>query len=276
MAKEPINTTGEAATIADLAVRAQGVPSIIKTDDGQVFLLHPAGYDYVEVTPDNSVPVLQPKIIDQAVTLQNVDALVAYVERFKGEASLMFADIEASRIVAAIDYHGKDEPSLVKHRGTLALPFSEEWKIWRELDGKLQQQLDFARFIEENNPDISAPPAADLLEAVRDLQARRQVNFIKAVRTSSDNENFEFSDETEARTRGGLELPTQFVLHLPVYFGEPPTEIRAFLRWRLDEGKLWLGIKLHRAEHVRQAAFRQIVTSVVERTGVDVIFGKIG
>lgn len=275
MAKET-NQSSEAATIADLAVRALGAPSVIKTDDGKTFLIHPEGFDCRDVTPTNALEVLPPKIIEQAVTLQNADALVAYVERFKGVGTLMFADIDASRIVAAIDYHGTDKPSLVRHKGTLALPFSEEWKIWREIDGKLQQQLEFARFLEENNPDIKAPAAADLLEAVRDLQARRQVNFIKAVRTSSDNENFEFTDETEARTRDGIELPTQFVLSLPVYFGEPPTELRAFLRWKLDDGKLMLGIKLHRAEHVRQASFKAIVTAVVERTGVDVIYGKIG
>lgn len=267
----------ETAAIADLAVRAAGVPTIIKSDDGQQFLLHPAGFDFEDITLKNAMPVLPPKRIDQQVTLQTADALVAYVERFKSVVgnSLMFADIEQSRIVAALDYHGADEPSLVTHKGTLQLAFSEEWKTWTSIDGKMQQQLDFARFIEECAPDIHAPPAADLLEAVRDLQARRTVNFIKAVRTSADNECFEYTDNTEARTKGDLELPTKFVLYLPIYFGEPPTEVHAFLRWKLDDGKLLLGIKLHRAEHVRQAAFQAIATAVAERTGVDVVYGRI-
>lgn len=275
MAKDEPKTS-EAASIADLAVRAAGVPSVIITPAGKELLVLPEGFSAREETPPNKLGLLPPKLIDQAVTLQNADALVAYVERFKSDHSLMFADIVASRIVAAIDYHGPKQPSLVKHKGTLELPFSEEWKVWSAIDGRLQQQLDFARFVEENSPDVISPSAADLLEAVRDLQARRTVNFIKAVRTSSDNENFEYVDNTEARSKGGLEIPTQFKLSLPVYFGEPPTEIRAFLRWKLDDGNLTLGIKLHRAEHVRQAAFRSIVTAIVERTGVDVIFGKIG
>jgi hypothetical protein len=38
---------------------------------------------------------------------------------------------------------------------------------------------------------------------------------------------------------------------------------------------LTLGIQLHRAEHVRQAVFKQIVTQVAERTGCLAVFGKI-
>jgi len=138
-----------------------------------------------------------------------------------------------------------------------------------------QSQLDFARFIEENAPDIKAPDAGTLLEAVRDLQARRNVSFVAAVRTASDNESFEYHDNTEARTKGDLELPTKFLLSLPVYFGDPPLELQAFLRWRMTEGKLSLGIKLHRAEHVRQAAFQQIVVAVHEHTGVLPVYGAI-
>ena len=116
----------------------------------------------------------------------------------------------------------------------------------------------------------------DTLEAVRDLQAHRKVNFVKAVRTASDNENFEYTDESKATTKGGIELPTKFKLGLPVYFGEPPTEVYAFLRWAIDSdrGGLTLGIQLHRAEHVRQAVFKQIVLGVSDRTSCSAVFGK--
>jgi uncharacterized protein YfdQ (DUF2303 family) len=165
---------------------------------------------------------------------------------------------------------------LVQHKATLDLPYSEEWKTWSAINGQLKPQLEFARFIEENAPDIKAPDAASLLEAVRDLQARRNVNFIQAVRTSSDNESFEFTDNTEARTKADLELPTKFTLSIPVYFGDPDAEVPAFLRWKLDDGKLLLGIKLHRAEHIRQAAFNLIVTDAMEKTSLLAVFGKLG
>jgi uncharacterized protein YfdQ (DUF2303 family) len=266
----------EADRVAELAVKAAGVATIVKSDNGRVFLLVPQGYAHHDITLDHALDVLRPKAIAQGVTLQNADALVDYVKSFKSEASLLFADMQTSTIVAAIDYHAVDKPALVKHKATLSVPFSEEWKIWSGISGQLHPQLEFARFVEENAPDIKAPDAGTLLESVRDLQARRNVNFIKAVRTETDNESFEFTDSTEARTKGDIELPTKFLLNIPVYFGEPPGEVQAFLRWRLDESQLKLGIKLHRAEHIRQAAFKLIVTNVVERGGAPAIFGKLG
>jgi len=265
----------ETDSIAKLAQKAAAAPHVISTPSGREYLIVPNDHGSIEVTPPHKTEVLKPKSIKQGVTLQNADAMADYLNRFKTAESLLLADVAASRILAAVDYHGAQSPALVEHRATLDLPFSEEWKIWSGINGKMSEQLEFARFIEENAPDIKAPDAGSLLEACRDLQARRNVSFIKAIRTETDNESFEFNDNTEARTKGDLELPTRFLLNIPVYFGDPPTEVYAFLRWKLDDAKLTLGIKLHRSELIRQAAFKLIVTGVVERTSVMAVFGKI-
>jgi uncharacterized protein YfdQ (DUF2303 family) len=264
----------EAEVISDLARKATA-PSTVKVGDGRQFLIVPDGATVREISDEHSLQVTLPRYIKQAVTLQTRDSLVEYVNRFKGADTVLFADIAANAIVATVDYHAKDKAAHVAHKAVLTLPFSEEWGLWNAISGKLKPQLEFARFLEENGADVQAPDAAELLEACRDLQAHRKVNFTKAVRTSSDNENFEYTDETKATTKAGIELPTKFKLGLPVYFGEPDTELFAFLRWRLDGGALTLGIQLHRAEHVRQAVFKQIVAGVVERTGCPAVFGKL-
>jgi uncharacterized protein YfdQ (DUF2303 family) len=267
--------TTEAESIAALA-RKTAAPSTIKTEDGREFLVFAEGSTVREISDEHSLQVTLPRYIKQAVTLQTQDSLVDYVKKFKNADTLLFADIGANSIVGLIDYHAPTKAEHVAHKAALTLPFSEEWRIWTEISGKLKPQLEFARFLEENAADVRAPSAGELLDACRDLQVRRKVNFTKAVRTASDNENFEYSEETNTTTKkGGLELPTKFVLGLPVYFGEEDTEVQAFLRWRLDEGSLTLGIQLHRVEHVRQAVFKQIVTAVAEATSCQVVFGKI-
>ena len=264
----------EAQTIADLAVKAGAEPKVVVTPSGRTFLVTPDGHEAKEVTQANAVPPILPGQIEQTVTLQTVDSLVDYVNRFKGEDTLLFADIASNSIVALIDYHGHDKPAHVLHSAKLSLPYSEEWRTWTQADKRLVPQLEFARFLEENAADVAAPSGADLLEACRDLHAVRRVNFKKAVRTATDNESFEYTDETEARTAGGLELPTKFLLRLPVYFDHATTDLYAFLRWKLDDGSLSLGIALHRAEHVRQAIFRQIVQDVASRTDRGAVFGR--
>jgi uncharacterized protein YfdQ (DUF2303 family) len=264
----------EAGTIAALAAKASGA-HIVKSSDKREFLIVPSGFSDKEVSDAYGLKLAKPKYINQTVTIETADSLVDYVNRFKGNDTVLFAEISSNRIVALLDYHAPIEAAHVAHRAKLELPFSEEWSLWTRMSGKLMPQLDFARFIEENAADIRTPSAGELLDACRDLQIRRKVNFIKAVRTASDNENFEYSEDTSATTKkGDLELPTKFVLGLPVYFGEPETEVHAFLRWRLDDGQLTLGIQLHRVEHVRQAIFKQIVLDVSGRTTCPAVFGK--
>ncbi|RAI37232.1 DUF2303 family protein [Rhodoplanes roseus] len=269
------DTGTEAAVIRDLTREAYA-PTTIKLDDGRTLLVTHGDATVQDVSDQDGLHTVAPRYISKSVTLQTQDSLVDYVQLFKGVASLLFADIERDTIVGQVDYHAPTAPAHLAHRATLVLPKSEEWKLWTGISGRLMPQLEFARFIEENAPDVRAPSAGELLEAVRDLQAHRKVNFIRAVRTASDNENFEFTDETTATSRkSGLELPTKFVLGLPVYFGEPDTEVHAFLRWTLDDGKLLLGIQLNRVEHVRQAVFKQIVLAISDRTGVPALYGRI-
>ncbi len=251
----------EADAVAKLARESQHA-HIVASADRREFLVKPAGATIEEITDEHGLKTEAPRYIRQTVTLQMHDSLVEYVNRFKSAHTLLFADIGENAIVAQLDYHAPDQASNVAHRARLAFPFSEEWKLWTGISGRLMPQLEFARFIEENAADVRAPAAADLIEAVR---------------TSSENESFEYSDETKASTKGGIELPTKFKLGLPVYFGEPEVELFAFLRWKIDveAGGLTLGIALHRAEHVRQAVFRQIVLSICERTERPAVFGKL-
>lgn len=265
--------TTEAETIAELAVKANPRAFILETAEGREFLITPDRAPQ-DVTEPNAIAPKLPDHIRQSVTLQTVDSLVDYINRFKTDTTMLFADIGGNSIKALIDYHETAGAQHLDHAATMALPFAEEWKTWTMAHGRLMPQLEFARFLEENAADVAAPSGADLLDACRDLQAVRKVNFKKAVRTATDNENFEYSDETEARTSGGIELPTKFLLSIPVYFGGEPTTLAAFLRWKLDEGSLTLGISLHRHEHVRQAVFKQIVLDAAERTDRPAVFGR--
>jgi uncharacterized protein YfdQ (DUF2303 family) len=272
----------DADTIASLAREGAHKPEILKTNDGREILVLPEGFERHDVPDEHGLKRTAPSYLKQDVTLQTVDSLADYVNRFKIAETVLFADIAASSICAVLDFHtassGDMAPYVQRcaHRATMQLPFSEEWSIWKAASGHLKPQLEFARFLEENGGDVGAPSGADLLEACRDIQARRNVNFIQAVRTASENESFEYTDNTEARAKGEIEIPTKFQLAIPIYFGELTSELFAFLRWKLDEGKMLLGIQLHRAEHVRQAVFKQIVLRVADATQCPIVFGKAG
>lgn len=277
----------ETDAVAALARNGVVTPQILTTRSGREYLILPdenGGARQMDVSEPGAMLAPAPAWIDQKVILQTTDSLVEYVKRFALEDTSLFADISSNSIVAVVDYHSegggevKEVAGRSAHRATLSLPYSVEWKTWAAIDGVLMGQLEFARFIEENAADIEAPAAADLLETVRDLQANRKVSFTKAVRTNSDNENFEFVDETTASSRknGSVEIPTRFELRIPVYFGGQTYTVGAFLRWRLEVGEgLKLGLKLHNPEHIRQAVFKEVVATAADQIDRPAYYGKI-
>lgn len=267
----------EAGVVADLTRKASQAYTV-QTADGRQFLIVPEGHSMADVTDPHGMVIPAPGRIAQGVTVQSVDSLVEYASRFRTDDTILFADIERNRIVAALDFHGPDKAAHVEHLATMDLPFSVEWKAWGDIDNKLMSQIAFARFIEENDADIAAPSGADLLEVIRDIHAVRTADFRQAVRTNTDAESFELTVDTETRSRSGntkLELPKRFELRIPVYFGGETVTLFANLRFDIVENKLVLGVALHRAEHVRQAVFKQIVQDAAGRIDVPAVFGRI-
>ena len=274
----------ETDSIAELAqaARRPTAPITIGLPDGRTWLFSETGLVMNDITdPDREIE--PPAHIRQTVALQTVDSLADYVIAFRTASTRLFADHRANRIVAVLDYHHgaateAETPAadLLFHRATLDLPFSEEWKFWAAIDNKWFDQLTFARYLEENSADIEAPAGAELIDIIRDIHAVRAVNFKKAVRTATDNYSFEYSDETKATTKdGAVEIPNRFLLSIPVYFGGQTHQVFAFLRWKLAGTDLSLGINLHRAEHVRQAVFRELVDDIAARTDRPAVLGTL-
>lgn len=284
-------------TAARLALSTVQSSEIIKLDDGRIFAFVPRGPGMMaleNITQPHALAPPLPTFVKQNVTLQDEGSLVLYANKFKNNDTLLFADIATDKIVAAIDYHnipannrpgeasaipaiGGDQPKaqLLAHSAVLHMPKSEEWATWTGVDGKMMPQLDFVRFLEENAPDVVEPDAADLIEACRDMQALRKVNFTSVVRTESNNaERFEYVDENKASSKGAVEVPNAFKLELPVYFNGKSYLLDARLRWHLDDGVLRLGIKLLRADKLRQTVFKEIVGAISDATQLDVIYGK--
>lgn len=278
----------DVAKIAELA-RA-GVLHAVKPDDGREFVLVPEGYKLTDISDPKQVYAPPPDRVRQKLTLSTLDGFVDYMRAFDGAGTRMFADVNANRVVGVLDYHGPSMlpqtagvsseamqiPTHTEHRATLQLQLSEEWKRWSEISGKLMQQADFARWLEENLVDIEDPAGADVLEIVRDMSAAKKVNFKSAIRLDNGDREFEWTTETTAASKtGSLTVPSMFVLRIPIFYGSEAVEVRAFLRWRLDEGAIAFGIELYRPAYVKQAVFEKIGREICERVARPLHFGVL-
>lgn len=257
----------------------------VELPDGRAFIVHSDRAEVREITS----PSWQKPAPDRIAAHVRIDHKASFIEYLAGFAEtganassgaigspLIFADIKAATMTGVLDYHARQRATNCDHKATLKLQHSEEWNRWAGISGKLKPQAEFARFLEENHADILAPSGADLLEICRDMSATKKVDFRQAVNLSNGDVRFEFDEQTEAKSKstgGELLVPKLFKLSLPVYFGERPTEISAFLRYEPTSGGLNLGIELHRPEFVKQAAFHLIGNEIREATGVAIIYG---
>jgi uncharacterized protein YfdQ (DUF2303 family) len=269
--------TTEAAAIAALGVQAAGKAQILVTPDARVFMILPEGVTAKEVTDPHNLIVPAPGRIKQKVELLDKDSLSEYIIRHRTDSTIIFADPFDDTFSAQIDWHGAEEANFIEHRATLKLQRSEEWKRWSGISGKLLPQMEFAQFLEENAADVLRPSGADLLEVAKDLSARRNVNWKSAIRLDNGDEAFGYAEETVAQAKSGqIDVPRMFVLQIPVYMNEPPLEVNAFLRWKLDSGALGIGIQLHRPVFIQQAVFNRIGQDIAGRTDRQVLTGRIG
>jgi uncharacterized protein YfdQ (DUF2303 family) len=231
-----------------------------------------------------------PERVSGFVTLETPESLADYVNAFKGPGSRLFASVTENAIEASLDYHtpGKADAAgegpaastdhaagFGEHAARLALAYSAEWATWTGIDGVMQDQAAFARFLYENRGDVAWPDAATLIECAKDLRTKRTVHFDGEVSLNSDILQIDYSDKTDlSRKSGSLDIPTALRLRLPVYFGDDASEIEAVLRTDTEGGKLKLGVKLLRRENVRQAAFKRIVGQVQDATTVPAVYGR--
>ncbi len=287
----------EAATVAALAtINNEAVPvSVIKLEDGRTMAIRRNDFALDQITPQHAAKIEQPKWVTQAVTVQKALSLSDYVKRFKNEGTLLFADIASDKIVGAIDYHraparenppdapasagvadnealSNPSPRLGTHNVTLQLKRSEEWARWTGQSEKLMDQIDFADFLEENGIDVTDPTGASLLELCRDIHAMSGASVKSAIR-QGDVRKLEIQRDNKATTDYGAELPVQFEISIPVYFGESPITLKCMTRVKVAGGMVQLGYKLVRAEQARQEDFQRIVDAVSVDTDTLAVYG---
>lgn len=285
MSTEDNNNTA-ARIIADLAAKAAPVQHFEGPDGRRyVILRSESGRDVLsEITVEGRLPLIAEDIV-QRVTVTSKQSAIEYITEFKTASTRLFADLgsggRGATLKAILDYHktasgGAHIAGRKAHVLTFTLQDSEEWTRWSKISGQLMSQPEFVRFLEENSGDIENPSGAEILELATDFSAARKVNFQQGLRTQTGETSFEYIVEAEGKStkHGHVNVPNMFQLRIPVFYGESSMEVRAFLRWSIDDGSLKMGIQLHRPVYVKQALFEQIGLAISEAVGAPLHYGS--
>ena len=243
----------------------------VKLDSGALYATVPDGHNIEDLEHFLEQPIR----MRGAVMCETVASFVEYFNRFKDEASMVFADSPNFEIVGILDYHS-DEPAFGEHRALYTAPRSDEWNIWTKGNKKPMKQAEFSQFIEDNVKDIREPAGADVLEIARQLEVKKNVEFASAERLSDGQRQFTYNETVAGTSRKGkLKIPEEFTLGVPVFKDDECYAVTARLRYRMDDGNLFMWYDLLNPHEVERNAFGRIVDAVKKDVDVPVIMGRV-
>jgi uncharacterized protein YfdQ (DUF2303 family) len=254
-----------AQTIVEVATRAAAIPPGALA---QLEMLHLAPLHRGLKLIDLAGRLPAPLGTHAHVTLLDPADFADYVNRYKTRASVIFADTDAMRFRAVLDYHEAGGPRWARHQAVYPCPLTKEFEAWRAIEGKEIAQADFAEFIEEHVPEIVQPDGAALQEAVQYLIAHKTVSYKSAKDLHSGDVQLVYEEETTTggRQGGEVKLPRRFTLGIRVFRGGVAQQFDALLRFRIDPNrKLWFKFKIHRFDEVREVAFNGVAEEIDER-----------
>jgi len=246
-----MNERDDVKAIEELALRASRP---IELRDGRIGIIVPDGCSLKTWDGTES--------IHETVVMADVDSFVRYVSDFRTETTRIFAlrtaddGDDALRVVAEIDWHGRDGWRPAGHRCILEMPRSEQFSDWEHMcsDGRITQK-GFADFIEQHDVDIVEPDSAKLLDVVMNFRRVSSVRYGSSIRLDNGDFSIEYSENSGVK--GSVKVPSRIVIGIPIFRGDGPKwEIGISLRHRIIDGKLHFSMEmLRRSETIMIAEY---------------------
>jgi uncharacterized protein YfdQ (DUF2303 family) len=272
-AEEHESTLGSDVHAALAAGAALGGPQSPAQEPGAgVYAVVPKGYTLESLA--DFLP--RPLRIEQEVLLHDADSFIGYVNEYAKEGvSLIFFNGEGEEFVAILDYHQKPEmPNWCDHVATFKVRRSVEFETWMGANRKQMSQVDFARFLEDNTPDIAEPDSAELLQVALTFEAKKSVEFSSGIRLGNGQIQFQYDEIVRGTAqKGSIEVPEKFVLGIPIHVNGPAYRIEVRLRWRLQENKVVFWYEIVRPHRYVEDALKEIRARIEQETSIGVFAG---
>lgn len=225
-----------------------------KTDIPFVILREANGDEAVQSLEDL---MAKPSRIRAHQVFRTVDSFCAYVSTFKSDNSLLLRSGDG--LICDLDYHAPDAPDNCDHRCSFNPSKSLEWQTWARKNGCSMEQIEFARFIEENSIDIADPAPATMMEVSHSLTASKKGEFVSDQRLSNGTIQLKYVEETKGQTKSGIEIPEKFTIRVPIFEGDQPVDIECLFRYRVREGKLTLWYDMHRKARCEETRLLELM-----------------
>lgn len=250
------------------AGRAQGEPIALK--NGQPVVVVPNDYKELSLEQYLSNPISKRGL----VAFSTLESFTRYVNLHKEEGTIILLPLVTPSATAIFDHHTAKGAGWGRHKASFVPLQTDAWKAWLLNNKTWLPQLRFAEFLEERALDVSEPSPADFKQMALTLEATKEVQFKSGLKLSNGDVQLNYQNTTTAKS-GQMEFPTDFVVRLQPLTGQPPITVQAFLRYRLEEGRISFKYELRQLDDVSNAIRDAVEKQILKDTGLDPFAGTI-
>lgn len=260
-------------TEVDAAAELASEPAVYPVAEGVDTIVYPP--EWTVHTLDHERLFDKPRRAVASVVVRDAAGFGAAVEQRKFQTVSLYADDESMALTAILnDDHGT-VAGWRDNRVSLSLRKTPEWSHWKERDGRMLDQKEFALHVEDGLKEIIDPAAADMLDLAQTFQATTSAKFKGGQRLATGERQFVYEEEIDAAAgkAGQVAIPETFTLRVAPFYGSPTVDITARFRFTLRANVLTLGYKLDRPHEVELSAFQSTVSDVENALGLTAVAG---
>lgn len=191
--------------------------------------------------------------------------------RQKGEITAVYDELE----VNALAHYTRRHDNLI-----LRFVPDPDWAtLLKAADGEYHSQNDFGDIIETAGHLITSHPAAELMEIVDSVRGSSSGSFESRIRRDTGSQHLTYSEEvttTAGSSARPLEVPRLITLKARPFEDYPEIEVTCWLRLRIAQGKLFLGLFPQPYQHLVRDAWTKVTGDVAEKLNVPVYAANTG
>lgn len=168
---------------------------------------------------------------------------------------------------------GQDYTRRADHLVLRFVPDPDWATLLKAADGQYHSQDEFGDLIEAAGHLITSHPAAELMEIVDSVRASKKGAFESKIRRDTGSQHLTYSEEVATKAGSSarpLEVPREITLSARPFEDYPEIEVKAWLRVRINQGQLYLGLIPQPYEHKIRDAWTHVASSLADELGVPV------
>lgn len=213
--------------------------------------------------------------------LSDIVSFVEYTNKFKGPDTALYANQQATEIVAIFNHHSKDVPAWCDNTAVLKLTASPEWERFLKLSERKMTHVEFAEFIEDNIDYVSAKSlsAADLLSMAQNFRVKRKGSVECDEKLHNGLKKLIYIDDSEVKgmkdNSREVSFPPELEFKMRFFKGCGTYNIKAFLRYRVEDAGVKFFFKIPDPQGMVESAMQAVVDEVAKQIKLQILNGTL-